>query len=325
VNFLSNLNDLRVNSTISSNQYLSEGQTPGIITGNQATESHSEITAGSSRSTTVTNVLVNYQYQWQTRIKYPLTWSNMNYYFSLYGWTDIPNATEINYTPPKTDRSMEYRRLILEKPGDKSISRRCATSNVINIVPIYNDTTKNIICCDQTVSPGDVVNTIDGASSFGSSDYQWLVSQDGINWEEIYGANNRNYIPVRIESGSIRGSNTTENNQTLFYRRLIFNFLDDKYYTSNIIKINFLARNGTLVSIYPNPTTSILNLESARVDLANAKISIVNLAGNLIIPNNYQIINSNLVVLDVSNFLPGPYFINIQTAVRNYQYNFIKK
>lgn len=325
VNFLSNLIDLRVNSTISSNQYLSEDQTPATIIGNEASESHSEIIAGSTRSRTVTNTLVNYQYQWQSRIKFPLTWSNMNYYFSLYGWADIPNATGINYTPQKTDIGMEYRRLILEKPGDKSVSRRCATSNVVSIVPIFNDITKNIICCDQILAPADVANAIDGASSFGSSYYQWLVSEDGINWKEIYGANNQSYTPVRIESNNIRGNNTTENNQALSYKRLIFNFSDNKYYTSNIIKINFLARNGTLVSIYPNPTTSILNLESAKVDLANAKISIVNLAGNLVIPNNYQIINSNLVVLDVSNFLPGPYFISIQTAVRNYQYNFIKQ
>lgn len=309
VNFLSNLIDLRVDSKISNNQYLTDGQAPTTIIGNEATESHSEIITGSTRRKTVTNTLVNYQYQWQSRIKFPLTWSNMNYYFSLYGWTDIPNATGINYIPQKTEMGMEYRRLILEKPGDKSLSRKCATSNVVSVVPIYNDITKNIICCDQVVASGDVANPIDGASSFGSSSYQWQTSVDGVNWEEIYGANNQNYTPIMEYS-----HNNEFQSGLKLYRRLIFNFSDNKYYTSNVVKINFepllSTRNQTL-KVYPNPTTSILNIEDTKTTLALSNITITDQSGNTYTPNSISIINSNFTQLNVSNLPLGLYFLNM--------------
>ena len=333
VNFLSNLKDLNVNSSINSNQYLSEGETPTIISGNEASESHSEGISSRNRPIIVTNPLNNYQ--WQSRIKYPLMWSNMNNYFSLYGWTDIPNATEVNYAPKKTDMAMEYRRLNLEKPEDKSVSRRCATSNVISIIPLYSNSTKNIICCDQSVVSIDDAEAITGDSSFGSPYYQWQISKDGINWEDIFSANNQSYTP-EIEYGS-RRSNYQYEPGTRFFRRLIYNFdetkyLTNKYYTSNIIKINFESQLETSwLKIYPNPATSILNIESIIKTVTVSDITISNQSGQTIIPNSTTVINPNLTTINVANLPSGIYFLNMlkrtEGSIRTYNYSakFIKQ
>jgi hypothetical protein len=333
VNFLPELESLYIDNNINSNQYLKEGEVPQTIIGNQATESHSVRIEGTRRNQTFTNPL--YNYQWQTRTKYPLYWFNFGLaYFNSYGWNDIPGATQINYTPPITNSGMEYRRLILENPLSTASpeSRRCASSNVISVVPIKNDTTKNIICCDQIVSSGDLAIPITGDHT-DNYYFQWQVSENNINWEDIFGANNRNYTPVRIERGGRRGT-TNDETKEQFYRRIAFNFSDNKHYSSNIIKIAFESRSTTInqsIQIYPNPTTSILNIENTRLTQTMSNIRIIDQTGNQITPNSNSVISSNLIQLNVSNLPPGIYFLNmLVTAVgstRGYthQTTFIKQ
>ncbi|OUL62768.1 T9SS type A sorting domain-containing protein [Flavobacterium sp. AJR] len=319
--FLKQFKDLYVDNKISSNQYLNDGESPNTIIGNQASETHSVPIPGVRGYQQVTNPLTNYQ--WQARIKFPLLWANHNdIYFYSYGWTDIPGATQINYTPPKTDRAMEYRRLVLEDPLDQSSLRNCATSNVVSIVPLINDSTQNIICCDQTLttSTRDVADPIIGDYTFGSSVNQWQISEDGTNWKDIFGKTNKDCKPSYVLTDDDRRGNNTS--KTQYYRRLIYNFNDNKFYTSNTAKINYNLNNNNpnteRILVYPNPTASILNIESSEINFINAQISIVNVAGNVFIPNSTSIINSNSISLDVSNFITGTYFINIQTSI-NYR------
>lgn len=331
VNFLPELESLNVHNNIGSNQYLKEGEAPQTIIGNQATESHSLKIEGTLRSQTFTNSLSNYQ--WQTRTKYPLYWFNFSLeYFNSYGWNDIPGATQINYTPPITNSGVEYRRLILENPLSTGSpeSRRCASSNVISIVPLKNDTTKNIICCDQIVSSEGLAIPIIGDNT-DNFFFQWQVSENNINWEDIFGANNQNYTPIKIERG--RRGTTNDETKKQFYRRIAFNFSDNKYYLSNVIQITFESSSSIpnpTIKIYPNPTASILNIECTRAGLTLSDIIINNQAGIKITPNSYSVINSNLTQLNVSNFSPGIYFINIETLANDggrrntLQFTFIK-
>lgn len=310
-NFLPNLPNLSVNNTISSNQYLAIGEKPQTIIGNQATESHTESIPGQRRNITVTNPLKNYQ--WQVRTKFPLDWNSYTYvYFNAYNWKDIPGATQINYTPPITNEGMEYRRLILENPAPYSDYRRASASNVINIITLLEDPSKNTICCNQTVKSGDLTSPITGNANYRHA-YQWQISTDGINWEEIFLANHQNYTPYNTSQGGRRGQ---YDNQSMiqYYRRINFDVYSKIYYTSNTIKITFESIANTAnesIKIYPNPTSSILNIENTRSGQTMSDITIINETGNKVLPNSNSIINQNLIKLDVSNLSPGIYFLNI--------------
>ena len=321
-----------VDNTIESNQYLTNDETPKTIIGNQATETHQIPGTGGRRNQSVTTNLTNYQ--WQSRIKFPLKWPNFgSYYFSQYGWTDIIGATEANYTPPKTTQAMEYRRLVLEeKSAPQTKYRKSAASNVINIIPLGSDTTKNIICCDQTVASDNLASPIIGDFQ---DMIQWQISNDGINWEDIFGANRKDYLPTQNISTGRRDTSTQDQDKSQFYRRLYYDYnVQKKYYSSNIIKIIFESRSNTTnnsIKIYPNPTTSILNIEDTRRTVAISNITIMDQTGNTFAPSSYSIINSNLTQMDVSNLPLGIYFLNIliktEGATRGYSYQttFIKQ
>ncbi|MEO7977225.1 T9SS type A sorting domain-containing protein [Flavobacterium sp.] len=321
-----------VNNTIESNQSLTNDETPKTIIGNQATKTVVIPGTGGRRNQSVTTDLTNYQ--WQSRIKFPLKWSWFNsYYFAQYGWTDIIGSTEANYTPPKTIQAMEYRRLVLEeKSAPQTKYRKSAASNVVNIIPLGSNSTKNIICCDQTVASDKLASPIIG-------DYQdmvqWQISNDGINWEDIFGANSKDYLPTQNLSTGRRDTSTQDQDKSQFYRRLYYDYnVQKKYCSSNIIKIIFESRLNTTnksIKIYPNPTTSILNIEDTRTTVTISNITIIDQTGNTFIPNSYSIINSNLTQLDVSNLPLGIYFLNIiikaERATRGYSYQttFIKQ
>lgn len=322
-----------VDNKIESSQYLTNDEIPKTIIGNQATKTEVIPGTGGRRNQSVTTNLTNYQ--WQSRIQSPLKWPWFNsYYFAQYGWTDINGATEANYTPPKTSQGMEYRRLVLEeKSAPQTKYRKSAASNVVNITSLSNDSTKDIICCDQTVAEDKLANRIVG-------DYQefiqWQISKDNVNWEDIFGANGRNYTPVRIQRGNGRRTYLDEidENKELFYRRILFDYEDIKYYTSNVIKIIFESRSSTTnnsIKIYPNPTISILNIENTRTTVTLSNITIMDQTGNTFEPSSYSIINSNLTQINVSNLPSGIYFLNMQVkaegSTRGYshQTTFIKE
>nr|WP_294922118.1 T9SS type A sorting domain-containing protein [uncultured Flavobacterium sp.] len=325
-----------VNNTIESNQYLTNDEVPKTIIGNQATKTDVIEASGGGGRTRYQNVTTNLtNYQWQSRIKSPLKWPWFNsYYFAEYSWVDIIGATEQNYTPLKSEQGMEYRRLILEeKFAPQTNYRKSAASNVVNVVSLSSNSTKDIICCDQTVAVDKLANRIVG-------DYQefiqWQISKDNVNWENIFGANDKNYRPVRIELGNGRRTylNEIDENKELFYRRMIFDYYGNKYYTSNVIKIIFESRSSTTnnsIKIYPNPTTSILNIENTRTTVTLSNITIMDQTGNTFAPNSYSIINSNLTQINVSNLPSGIYFLNMQVkaegSTRGYshQTTFIKE
>lgn len=335
VNFLSQFDNLRVNNTITGNQYITAGQVPEMIIGKEPTESHTiKVTNGRYQADqTVTNSLKNYNIQWQSRIKYPLTWYNKGgNFFEVYGWMDIPGAVEMNYLPSQTNTGMEYRRLILEDPTDKSSYRRCAASNVIEIIPLVANVTKNTICCDQTVASGVLASPLTG-DFYNEVCYQWLISENNLDWTPIKNATNQNYTPTQIIEMGSRDVNKL-NPKIQYYRRILFDYLKNINYTSNTVQINFETPDGTTnqsIKIYPNPAESILNIENIKPTLTMSNITISNQNGNKAIPNSSSFINSNLLQMNVSNLPSGIYFINMtiraEGATRGYthQATFIKQ
>ncbi|CAM4046275.1 T9SS type A sorting domain-containing protein [Flavobacterium sinopsychrotolerans] len=290
--FLPNISRLSINNyIISGDQYVYDGQKPKTIIGEQATASYSR-----------TTVNLNY-YQWQSRKIYPFWWVNIENQFKLYGWNDIPEATEINYTPPTATIGMGYRRLVLEDPSNKSIDRNCASSNIIRVLPMSDKTITNNICCDQTVT--SIADPIQGEIS--RFDSYWQSSSDNINWTSIQtSANKKDYTPI----------NTSRNTKPIFYRRIDVEYTSDTnsiYYISNTVKINYnpLSTTDPSIKIYPNPTTSILNIENTGNAVTFSNITINDTSGTAFIPNSISTINSNFTSLNVSNLPPGIYFLNM--------------
>lgn len=327
VNFMPELDNLFVNNIITPNQYLRNGESPQMIIGNEPSESHT-IKISGGRNQSLTNSLKNYNIQWQSRIKYPLLWSNLSdNFFQLYGWIDIPGASQMNYLPPLTSTGMEYRRVIIENLADKSERRRCAASNVIEIIPVIADATKNIICCDQTINWSALASPLIG-NFYNESCYQWLVSKNNLDWTPIKNATNQNYTPTQIIEMVPRGI-INSNPKIQYYRRVLFDYSKNINYTSNTIQVNFESRESTTnqsLKIYPNPTTSILNIESSERTfiLDQTAVSIVNFIGTEVNSNKFSLINPNILSVDVSNLITGTYFLSIKSRNTYYQFTFIK-
>ena len=328
VNFLPQLENLYVDNTITGNQYLTAGQVPEMITGNEPTESHTIKATGSGRQRDqiVTNSLKNYNIQWQSRIKYPATWNNMaSVFFSMYGWTDISGATQMNYLPPQTNTGMEYRRLILEDPNDKSSYRRCAASNVIEIIPLISDATKNTICCDQTIKMSEPANLIIGSDE-NESVYQWQISKDKIIWENISDKNTKDFTPFYRHTEGFPQNSSIIYSEPQYLRRIINSYGQNKNLLSNEVQINFTNESDmSEIVLYPNPAIYNLNIQSSLLDLTNSNITISNTIGLIVNTNNFTLVNKNLISIDVSNLLTGTYFIKIQKVRKTFQFTFIKQ
>jgi hypothetical protein len=101
---------------------------------------------------------------------------------------------------------------------------------------------------------------------------------------------------------------------------------DNTYVLNQIANDVFLSvipvnNSSSFFSLYPNPSTTILNIQSV-ASLKKESIRVFNTVGQLVKEHlNAESISS----LDVSNFVPGIYFIVIQTDRGTYKSKFIKK
>jgi len=73
-----------------------------------------------------------------------------------------------------------------------------------------------------------------------------------------------------------------------------------------------------LITAYPNPATSIINIENKGnlLNMATTSVTIVNVTGTIVNSNNYSIISPSIISIDVSSLPSGTYFINLDTGDR---------
>ena len=314
-------NTSNIYNVIKSDQYVPIGQNPAPIIGNKAYETRQ------INRTEITTDLSN-NYQWQRRIVVDSNfWSSISAGFILYGWHDIPTATQENYTPPAALIEMEYRRLVLEDPTDTSIYRKCATSNIITIYPI--DNTKNIenaICCDQTVNYNTTANPIVGAILNGAITYKWQNSDNGTDWHNI--STKINHTPERP-----LGSGRQLYTGTMKYRRLALDHSTNLYNISNesiIIYNNLYSKNdnrkdqvesqSNSIKIYPNPSTSIISVNGLD-DITSYKIKVIDATGKTALIKNPHQFTSESLQIDISTLKNGIHTLILE----NEKNKFIKK
>ena len=264
----------------------------------------------------------------------PITSSNPS---NLYGFTPPNSNSEDNYYAVR--RIATY----------KGISR---VSNEVQIMTRAMGN-NNTICCDQSLkiqslTQSENPSTINGSTpifdntnipgtnlTINSFSYQWQVqtlSRDISTWTDIPSATYKDYLPtqpLKIIGNGRGGYYSFES--TYKYRRIVkFNYkvvangswvsgTTSTY--SNEISLDGNSKEA-YITIYPNPTSSILNIQSSG-EITNAKISITNIIGNTTYYNP-SIINSNLINIDVSQLIPGTYFLNIDNQ-GVYQKTFIKQ
>ena len=95
--------------------------------------------------------------------------------------------------------------------------------------------------------------------------------------------------------------------------------------TRNILTKFILSSNATEVvadkfSIFPNPTSGILNISNSFEDFTDYTIHVTDMMGKQITPT-YQNVN----FVDITNFNAGIYFINIFTDKGNAAFKFMKQ
>lgn len=251
----------------------------------------------------------------------------------------------------QNDYSLDFTPLDISSTEDNYyILRRIAiyqnikrVSNTLNIVyrTIRNN---NTICCDQKLKiisteeiekPSLITGSIAEPAKNSYLYYQWqkrLINTRNIidNWVNIPGAISKDYMPLPLQYISTSRGNSIEQ---YAYRRIAqSNYYNGNASYSNEISVSPSYERTTSPSstiIYPNPATSIINIESKEtIFTVHSNVSISDITGLQVNSNNFSIVNPNLITINISNLTPGTYFINILTSVNGrrtlQQFTFIK-
>jgi PKD repeat protein len=118
-------------------------------------------------------------------------------------------------------------------------------------------------------------------------------------------------------------NNTTRNPRLMFDKsgsysvklKVIYEGGQDDSLRSNYINVLTTGlydfeNNKPEISIYPNPATEVLNIES-NMSLAKSKILVTNLLGKEILSINYKLLNLNSLQINTSNLSKGIYLVNV--------------
>ncbi|MET3026818.1 T9SS type A sorting domain-containing protein [Flavobacterium sp. UW10123] len=280
-------------------------------------------------------------------------WEYKDIKYNSNPWITIPNenSASADFFAPEPQRSEDIYYLIRRIAIYKNISRVSEELKILVRGIRFNNT----ICCDQSLKIIDKNNfekplTINGSTplidnssiegtnfSIRSTSFQWQVrnlNRTSSEWVDILNATDKDYLPTQTllvkESGNRGGGYIFDTNYQ--YRRIVksnYNVYNNKWISgtlasySNETSLNGIYNEPT-ISLFPNPTSSILNIQSP-LNLTNSEIIISNITGNIVNHNNYSIINSNLISINVSNFATGTYFITIQTNYLKITQTFIKQ
>lgn len=151
------------NNVIGSAQTICIGQSPQMLTGLLPT--------GGSGS---------YTYQWQSSS----TGS---------GWSNIPGATQISFTPSIPASSIYYRRYVL--------SGQCEDFSTSIMIRVQLPIGQNVIATHHTICEGSIPTIITGTTPTGGNavyTYQWEQSLNNSIWAVIPGATQSQYAPPAL-------------------------------------------------------------------------------------------------------------------------------
>lgn len=137
----------------------------------------------------------------------------------------------------------------------------------------------------QTISPS-ILNASGGATIINSNSYEWSIA----------------------EMLDVATYNTGSN----FVTTGLLQPLEEK------LSVHLLPNSNTSVSIYPNPFTSIINLNIKSDDIQDIQIIVKNMLGQLVYQQAYTLMSNNDVVqINLNQLSVGPYVIEVNNTNHN--------
>ncbi|MFL9837545.1 T9SS type A sorting domain-containing protein [Flavobacterium sp. ST-75] len=201
-------------------------------------------------------------------------------------------------------------------------------SNVLRVEPRNIGNINNVICCSQALPNGSNVATLTGNYLFGSYTYAWQIYGRG-SWGDIAGATSKNYtppaIPVRTRVGEYpkryrRMVHNNVTNETSYSNEIVISVASGRLAMKNID----LSEEENTVTLFPNPSTSILYAESKN-DFLNKEIIIFDMTGRIVSGFNINYVNNNTLQIDISSLQSGVYMLKLQDEHGEVKKQFIKK
>ncbi|SNR59749.1 T9SS type A sorting domain-containing protein [Flavobacterium sp. ov086] len=272
-------------------------------------------------------------------------------------WTTISNENSENldfYDPSEKSNLEDTYYLVRRIAIYQNISNASEPIKVVVRGLRYNNT----ICCDQILKISSLTNYETPSTIIGSTPtvdnpniddkdfsilrigYQWQsqIQERGLSvWTDIPGATSKDYLlapsSLKVISGNGRRSPAFVFESSYNYRRIArinYQTFYPKWINTTVTSYsNEVSLTGSsneaYMKIYPNPTSSILNIESTS-DISDAKVTISNIIGNIVNSNNYSVVNPKLISINVTGLTVGTYFITIDSqSFGTTQKTFIKQ
>lgn len=158
--------------------------------------------------------------------------------------------------------------------------------------------------------------------------YYWLWKKGGPDLATVAGGLGEEFIPyntewerMSIDLSELNGENSVS------FAFIAINGYGNNLYIDNIgvgkslLDIKKLKDFGNEMTIYPNPTNDILNIDFSSLEAKNIKLSILNNVGQKV----YENLNFTAQSIDVSKFNTGVYFVEIQSENQSKMLKFLKK
>jgi hypothetical protein len=137
----------------------------------------------------------------------------------------------------------------------------------------------------QTIAPS-IINATGGSTIINSNTYEWSIAE-----------------MVNVATYSTSGNFVTTG---------LLQPLEEK------LSVHLLPNSNTSVSIYPNPFTSIINLNIKSDDIQDIQIVVKNLLGQLVYHQAYALMSNNDVVqINLHHLSVGPYVIEVNNTNHN--------
>jgi hypothetical protein len=93
---------------------------------------------------------------------------------------------------------------------------------------------------------------------------------------------------------------------------------DGRFVYTPVRVLQFDELDAGLVKYYPNPTSSILNIELTETMRVETKVLTLSNSSGLVVAQVKYPTNSNLIIpIDMSRYARGIYFINVKTTTAN--------
>lgn len=249
--------------------------------------------------------------------------------FQLFGTMTVTSASAITYPltlTPSSGGNPSLQAIVYYNNSASSTALALSTSTITVangsqfILPIKL-TTFSAEQYNTTASKLDWTTTSEENSDF----FGIERSEDGINWSEIgivkAAGNSSEILEYRFIDNKLPLSRTRDQ---VFYYRLRMTDLDGKFSYSDIRGVNFSRKSDLGVSIYPNPTAELINVDLSGLDTEAGDINLSLYDNSARQVLSKKIIGNGIELIDVSNLPTGTYNVFVQQGDIRYQKSVIK-